>query len=240
MHIIHLRHAVAGLALLACTAAPLAAQAHETTPGQLHVTVEGTASAAPDLATLSAGVVAQAATASDAMAQQRERMSRVMQAIRAADIAEKDVQTSSFNLSPLYSRNETRNQPPRISGYQASNRVTVIVRDLTNVGAGLDALVDAGANNIGQVSFGFSNQAELVEQARTAAMAELGKRRDLFIETGGLKLGRLISLSEGGGHRPPQPMMMMDRAESAKASTPIAAGESTVSVTFSAVYEIVD
>lgn len=239
MRLTLLRGAAAGLTMvgLAVTTAT-ATLAHDTTPGQLHITVQGTASATPDLARLNAGVVAQAATASQAMADQRNRMTRVMAAIRKAGIAERDIQTSGINLSPLYTRGENRNAPPRISGYQASNQVNVIVRDLTKVGAGLDALVESGANNIGQVSFGFSNQAELVEKARANAIAELKKRRDFYRDVGELKIGRLINLSEGGGHRPPQPMMMMDRAESSKAVTPIAPGQSEVSVSLSATYEI--
>lgn len=241
MHLIRLRHAAAGLALVAVTAlASPAAQAHETMPGQLHINVQGTASATPDLARLSAGVVAQAETASQAMADQRSRMNRVMAEIRKIGIEARDIQTAGINLSPVYARGENRNAPPRISGYQATNRVNVTVRDLTRVGAGLDALVNAGANDIGQVSFGLSNHAELVEKARTDAVAQLKKRRDFYADVDDLKLGRLISLSEGGGHHPRPQVMYAARAESMKADTPVAPGESELSVSLSAVYQILD
>ena len=234
-----LRSLAAGAALLGISIVlATATVAHETAAGQLHINVRGTASATPDMARLNAGVVAQAATASAAMAAQRERMLGVMAAIRKAGVAERDIQTSGINLSPLYTRGENRNAPPRITGYQASNQVNVIVRDLSKVGAGLDALVASGANNIGHVSFGFSDQASMIEKARADAIARLKERRDFYADVGELKIGRLISLSEGGSHQPPQPMMMMDRAESAKASTPIAPGESEVSVSLSATYEI--
>lgn len=235
-----LAHFLTAMMIVLCVAVTPAveAQAHDVTPGQLHINVRGTASAVPDIARLNAGVVAQAATASQAMADQRDRMTQVIAAIREAGVAERDIQTSGINLSPLYTRGEGRGTPPLISGYQASNQVTVIIRDLSKVGAGLDALVESGANNLGQVSFGFSNQAELVEKARADALSELKKRRDFYASAGGLKIGRLMILSEGGGHRPPSPVMMMDRAESAKASTPIAPGESEVSVTLAATYEI--
>jgi uncharacterized protein YggE len=238
MHILNLRNVATGLALLVLTAG--AAAAHDVNPGQLHINVRGVASEVPDMARLNAGVVAQAPTASQAMADQRARMNRVIATIRKIGVAERDIQTSGINLSPVYVRGDNRNAPPRISGYQATNRVNVTVRDLTKVGDGLDALVDAGANNIGQVSFGFSDQAALVEKARANAIAELKKRRDFFASVGGLKIGRLMVLSEGGGARPPQPMMAMDRAESFKASTPVAPGESEVSVSLSATYEILD
>ncbi|WP_417515379.1 SIMPL domain-containing protein [Minwuia sp.] len=241
MQLIHLRSLAAGLALVALTVAPIAAvQAHEATPGQLHIAVQGTASATPDLAHLSAGVVAEAKTASEAMADQRDRMNRVLAAIRDAGVEDRDIQTSGINLSPIYTRNENRSSAPRIDGYRVTNRVNVTIRDLTKVGAGLDALVAAGANDIGQVSFGFSKQTELVEKARAAAIAELKKRHDFYVEVGGLELGGLVSLSEGGGHRPPQPMMYADRAESMKSSTPVAPGESEVSVSLNAVYQILD
>lgn len=238
MHILNLRNVATGLALLVLTAG--AAAAHDANPGQLHINVRGVASEVPDMARLNAGVMAQAPTASQAMADQRARMNRVIATIRKIGVAERDIQTSGINLSPVYVRGDNRNAPPRISGYQATNRVNVTVRDLTKVGDGLDALVDAGANNIGQVSFGFSDQAALVEKARANAIAELKKRRDFFASVGGLKIGRLMVLSEGGGARPPQPMMAMDRAESFKASTPVAPGESEVSVSLSATYEILD
>lgn len=238
MHILNLQNVATGLALLVLTAG--AAAAHDANPGQLHINVRGVASEVPDMARLNAGVMAQAPTASQAMADQRARMNRVIATIRKIGVAERDIQTSGINLSPVYVRGDNRNAPPRISGYQATNRVNVTVRDLTKVGDGLDALVDAGANNIGQVSFGFSDQAALVEKARANAIAELKKRRDFFASVGGLKIGRLMVLSEGGGARPPQPMMAMDRAESFKASTPVAPGESEVSVSLSATYEILD
>ncbi len=154
MHILNLRNVATGLALLVLTAG--AAAAHDANPGQLHINVRGVASEVPDMARLNAGVMAQAPTASQAMADQRARMNRVIATIRKIGVAERDIQTSGINLSPVYVRGDNRNAPPRISGYQATNRVNVTVRDLTKVGDGLDALVDAGANNIGQVSFGFS------------------------------------------------------------------------------------
>ncbi|WP_416896818.1 MAG: SIMPL domain-containing protein [Minwuia sp.] len=235
------RHLAAALVLSAAALSGSAAMAHDTEPGQLHIAVEGTASATPDLANLTAGVVAEAKTAAEAMADQRERMTRVMEAIRKAGIADKDIQTSGINLSPVYARDEGRNQVPRIAGYRAANRVNVTVREMAKVGPGLDALVNAGVNDIGQVSFGFSNTEKLMEAARTDAIEKLTARRDFFAEKAGLKLGRLISLSESGGGRPPMPMMAMDRAESMRASaTPVAPGESEIRVGLNAVYQILE
>lgn len=240
MHISTIRSAAAGLALAMLAMAPAAmAQAVQQEPGRLHISVQGTGSAVPDIARLSAGVVAEADSASAAMADQRTRMNGVIAAVRDAGVAERDIRTSGINLSPIYSRDVKRNDS-RISGYRATNRVTVTVRDLKKVGGALDALVAAGANDIGQVSFGFSDSDDLMDKAREDAVKTLTARRDFYARVGGLKIGRLLSLSESGGPRPPQPMAMAMRAEAANAPTPVAPGESEVSVGLSAVYEILE
>lgn len=241
MTISTMRNAVAGLTLAMMALAPAAmAQTSGQEPGKLHISVEGTASAVPDMARLSAGVITEANSANEAMAQQRSRMNRVIAAVRDSGVEERDIQTAGINLSPIYRQDREKPGDQRISGYRASNRVTVIVRELKRVGGALDALVAAGANNIGQVSFAFSKEDELLEKARENAVGELEARRDFYARVAGLKIGRLLSLSESGGIRPPRPMEFAVRAESmdAKAPTPVSPGESEVSVGLSAVYEI--
>lgn len=236
-----IRTTALGLALFAAVLLPAAgAQADEARPGRLILSVAGSASAVPDMATVSAGVVAEADSATAAMAGQRERMAKVVEAIRAAGIAERDIQTSSIDLSPIYVHDEKRGGPPRIAGYRAANSAVIIVRDLGRVGATLDALVEAGANDVGQISFGFSKEDELVERAREDAVKKLFERRDFYARTAGIKVSRILELSETERSRPPMPVAYAMRAEAKDASTPIAPGESEVSVNLSAVFAIAE
>lgn len=129
------------LLLALSIAAGTAMTAHaQTTPSYtipndgtlLNVSAEAEAKRIPDIATLSAGVVTQAADGNAAMRQNAEQMSKVMAAIKAAGIADKDVQTTGINLSPQYTYKE--NEAPRINGYQASNTVSLKVRDISRLG----------------------------------------------------------------------------------------------------------
>src|SRR5690606_21939914 len=98
----------------------------------LLVSASGEASRAPDIATASAGVTTQAANANTAMRENATQMTRVMEAIRAAGVAEKDIQTSGINIHPSYRHAE--NEAPVISGYNASNTVSLKVRDVAKLG----------------------------------------------------------------------------------------------------------
>ena len=147
------------------------AQATPTVPADatlLSVSSQAEARRAPDIATVSAGVVTQAADGNTAMRQNAEQMSRVLAAVKAAGVAAKDVQTSGINLNPQYRYEE--NQPPRITGYQASNTVTVKLRDVAKMGQVLDALVASGANQINGPSFGIDEPEPLYDQARADAL----------------------------------------------------------------------
>src|SRR5690606_13347282 len=118
----------------------------------LSVQAQAEASQAPDIATVSAGVVTQASDGNAAMRQNAEQMNRVLAALKAAGVAERDIQTSGVNLHPQYRYVE--NQAPAITGYQASNTVSVKLREVARIGKVLDALVANGANQINGPSFG--------------------------------------------------------------------------------------
>ena len=118
------------------TAADSAAQFRATT---LNLSAFGEVRVVPDIASITTGVVTTASTASAAMQRNRERMNAVVAALRAAGVAERDIQTSSLTLDAQYLYQE--NQPRRLTGYQASNLVTVTARDLSRLGATVDAVV---------------------------------------------------------------------------------------------------
>lgn len=192
---------------------------------------------APDVATVSAGVVTQAADANSAMRANADQMQKVMAAIRAAGIADKDIQTSGVSLNPNYKYAE--NQAPTITGYQASNSVNLKVRDLARLGKVLDALVASGANQVNGPTFEIDQPDAVQDQARREALAKAQARAAMYAKTLGLQVRRIVSISEGGGFAPPVPMPMVRMAAMAKdAGTEIAPGENTVSASIDVVFEL--
>ena len=204
----------------------------------LNLSAYGEVKIAPDMATISFGVVTEASTAAEAMSQNATRMNQVMAALRRAGIAERDVQTSGLNLSAQY--DYVQNEPPRLRGYQASNRVTVIINDLDRVGTTADAVVAAGVNQIDGISFGLKDPTSAENQARQIAVRNLQAKAALYAQALGVELGGIRSLSEGGGYSP-QPQQMFARAEMAMdsgGSTPVAAGQLTVRIDITGVYDL--
>jgi len=202
---------------------------------RLDVVATGEASRVPDLARISAGVVAVAPTASAALADNARRMVTVRAALRRAGIADRDVQTSSVNLYPQYRQDQTAGSPPQIVGYQATNEVTIRFRDVAATGAVLDALVAQGANQISGPTLEVSKPEEALDEARTRALAAARARAELYARATGKKVGRILSISEEGAATPiVRPMM----ARMAVAETRIDPGEQTLSVTLSVSFEL--
>jgi len=218
-------------------AAPMMMHAMAERPA-LNLSAYGEVRTAPDMATISFGVVTEASTAAEAMSQNATRMNQVMAALRRAGIAERDVQTSGLNLSAQY--DYVQNEPPRLRGYQASNRVTVIINDLDRVGTTADAVVAAGVNQIDGISFGLKDPTSAENQARQIAVRNLQAKAALYAQALGVELGGIRSLSEGGGYSPQPPQPMYARAEMAMdaGSTPVAAGQLTVRIDITGVYDL--
>ena len=241
-----LRAATVGIALAAGAAAP-AAFAQAAPPAAdtmfrattLNLSAYGETKAAPDMATITLGVMTEAPTAAQAMQANAERMSQVTAALRKAGIAEKDIQTSNLNLNPQYRHQE--NEAPQVVGYQASNNVTVTVHDLTRLGRAVDATVAAGANQVYGISFGLDDSSAAENAAREEAVKALAAKAELYARLTGHRVARLVTLSEGGGsyQRPPMPMMEVASFRGAKAAdTSVSPGELTVRVDITGLYEL--
>ncbi len=232
--------ALIGGALLLGAAAPALAQtsadaAFKATTFSL--SAYGETRIAPDMATITLGVQTDAPTAAEALKANGARMNQVLAALKKAGIAERDVQTSNLNLNAQYAYEQ--NQPPKLTGYQASNQVTITVRDLTKLGATVDATVNAGANTVNGISFGLANPQAAEDAARLDAVKALQAKAVLYARATGYKDLRLVNLSEGGGYTPapqPVPMFAMAKREMSDA-TSISAGELKVRVDVNAVYE---
>ncbi|HEX2083641.1 MAG TPA: SIMPL domain-containing protein [Xanthomonadaceae bacterium] len=203
----------------------------------LSVSAQAEAKRVPDVATLSTGVVTRAADANAAMRANAEQMDKVMAAIRAAGIAERDTQTTGVNLNPDYRYEE--NKAPIITGYQASNTVSIKVRDLAKLGKVLDALVASGANQVNGPSFEIDEPEAVYDEARQAALKKAQVRAEMYAKSLGLQVRRIVSISEGGGFHPPVPMPMMAMARGkAEADTAISPGETALSANLDVVFEL--
>jgi hypothetical protein len=188
------------------------------------------------------GVATQGTTAAQALAANNERMNALFKAIGGLGIEDKDVQTSNFSVTPRYATPDPDRPdatiPGTIVGYDASNQVTVKVRDLRKLGDALDAFVaTAGANNLQGVSFDFNDPAPIMDEARRKAVADARRKAALYAEGAGVKLGPIQSISEGGGYYP-QPVYAMSRMAEMKAAVPVAPGESRISANVSLTYEL--
>jgi hypothetical protein len=202
---------------------------------RLDIAATGEVSRVPDVVIVSTGVVTRAANAGDALAQNAARLDRVRAALRRAGIAERDVQTSSVSLNPDYVYAE--GQPPRLTGYQATNQLTVRFRDIRSSGRIIDALVAEGANQISGPTLTIDKPEAALDEARTKALATGRARAELYARSLGLRVVRLVSVSEGGGAGPgPIPMAAM-RAERS-ADTAVVPGEQQLSITLQMSFEL--
>ena len=241
-----LKFALAPLAL--ALALPALAQAQavpaalSATSALLTVTAEGKTARVPDLAVFNAGVTSQGRTAGEALSANSADMNRVIGALKRAGIADKDIQTSQISLNPIYGQPVTQPggmviQEPRIVGYQATNTVSIRSRDIKNFGKVLDALVAAGANQVSGPSFQLADPSSANDEARVSAIKTARARADLYARAGGMRVVRIVSISESGGYAPPQPMYA--RAMKADAeSTPISAGEVEAAVSVVVQFEL--
>lgn len=229
--------AAAALALLPLLAWGLPARAQtaaEAGPPRITVTGEGRVEAAPDMATVTLGVTTEGLTAAEAMDANTAALAAVLERLRAAGIADRDLQTSGLSLNPTWSNPEGGRQ--RIEGFQASNMLSVRVRALNTLGEVLDAAVRDGANTLQGVTFGLADPQPVLDQARTRAVDDARRKAELLAGAAGVDLGRVLTVTEGGGYDQPVPQYRMD----AMAAVPVAAGEVSMSVAVTVVWQIAE
>lgn len=235
------------LAVLALLAAPLAA--HEEEEGMkmdvvpvLTVSGSGQARVAPDEATVRLGVTAQAPTARAAQEQVNVVANAVLAAVRKLGVKAEDIQTSDLSLNPVYSQGRGQeNQEPRITGYQASNVVSIRLEDLTKVGPVIDAGLAAGANRLEGVFFGLRNDEAARAEALTDAVREARSKAEALARALRVRLVEIVEVAEGGVSisPPPSPFRGRVMAEMAMdASTPVSSGQVGVEASVTVRYRI--
>ena len=237
-------------------------------PSGIWVTGNGKVSGAPDIAVVSMGVESVEETAAAARANAARAMQSVMNALTRAGIADADIQTRHFNINPRYQSveiercddNGERSEgeqagttektcytiwESRLTGYSVSNQATVKIRNLDDVGTIIDQVTEAAGNlvRINGISFNIEDPQPLRDEARGDAVADMKRKAEMLAELSGVKLGRLVYLSEGAAYSPPQPLY--GRAEAAFAmadsyETSISPGELDISVTVQGVFLIAE
>lgn len=217
--------------------------------GTLSASGTGYVYAEPDQAQISVGVTNEANTSSQAMADNANAMDKVMQAIRSLGISDRDIKTSTVSLQPKYDYQYPDSSgyvPPgpvrsKISGYTATNTVTITVRDLTKVGPVIDAAYGAGSNQINGVTFMLSEDksATVYKEAMKKAVAEAKDKAKTIADAAGIDTIKLKTISETGSNFPVI-YQSFDKASAGAApmavSTPVSSGEQKVSATVSVTY----
>jgi uncharacterized protein len=235
---------LAGLLATATLASPAAwaqsgAMYNQTITGtRLDISAQGEVKAVPDVAIISAGVVTQAPDAATVMANNATKMKAAVAALKKSGVLDKDIQSQSISLQPQY--RYVQNRPPVITGYQASNTITVRFRDIGKAGSVLDALVSQGINQIDGPSLTIDKPEVATDQARILALAAARARADLYAKASGMSVRRIVAISESTrDFSGPKPMMMRaNMAQVESSPTPIEPGEQTISVTVNVTFEL--
>ncbi len=225
---------ISGVLLVAAAIAGVAqpGKGGAATPSTTTITVtgNGTANATPDQASWDFGVQVNAATASEAISSDNEQANRIIAALKDAGIADSDIQTSSVSLWP-----QTSSDGQTITGYQASNDVTVTSK-ISQAGSLVDAATGAGANNVSGPNLSVSDQSTYYAQALKLAVADAKTQAEAIAAASGLTLGGILHISNESSTPTPIMYGALDAAKAA--GTPIEAGsqqvQASVTVTYSA------
>ena len=229
-----------GAAVLPASAEAQQASITQTIAGtRLDINATGEVTRVPDVAIISAGVVSRSATASAALQDTANRMTRVIAALKRASVEDRDIQTSTVSLNPEY--RYPQDQAPQLVGYSASNTVTIRFRDIRNSGKILDALVSQGANQINGPNLVVDKPEAALDEARAKAVAVGRARADLYARSLGMRVVRVVSINESGGYYappPPAPPMVAMMARGERDSTPVQAGEQKLQVNLAMIFEL--
>jgi uncharacterized protein len=228
-----MRKTIAAGVLSLVLAVPLAAQpprpggeekSMEAIP-VLTVSGSGQARVAPDEATVRLGVLVQAPTAHEAQDRVNRAAGAVLAAIGRLGIPAERIQTTGLNLGPQYAQSRSESQGPRITGYQASNTVTVRIDDLARVGPVIDAGLAAGANTLDGVDFGLRDEGTARAAALTDAVRQARTKAEALAAALGVRLVEIVEVAEEGVAVSPPPFQARSMAMAAMAPTPVAAGQ---------------
>jgi uncharacterized protein YggE len=191
------------------------------------ITVTGTGEVhkQPDIVRVNVGVITKESTPGEALNKNTAAVEKLMAALKAHKIADRDIQTSSFNVSPQYDFDHST-QEPRLTGYQVMNQVRIAVRRIDELGALLDKVVTAGANQINQITFEIDEAEPLMDTARQMAVRDARRKAALYAKEAQVRLGPVLKIVESGSTVPVR-QFSADMSRGASA-VPIAPGELTI------------
>lgn len=208
-------------------------------PAMITISGEGTATLVPDAAVLTLSVVTPGDNAPEALDANSRQLTAIVETLKAAGLDERDLQTSGFSINPRYAdRRDDPNAPLKIIGYEVRNGLSVRVRDLTRLSGVLDEVVKAGANEMGGISFQVSDREAALNDARKAAVKDARAKAELYAQAAGVRLGRLVMISEMGSGSGPVPMFKAEMAMM-RADVPVQAGEESLSASVTLQFELV-
>lgn len=229
------------LGLAAAIALPAAAHAAETpVQPRIVVTGEGEAVVAPDMALLSLSVMREAKTAREALDANNTAMAEVIEAIKASGVEDRDLQTAGLQIMPRYNYTNKPDgtQEAELVAYQVTNTLSVRVRDIAKTGEIIDKAVSLGVNQGGNIVFTNDDPKATVTEARKEAVAEATEKARTLAEAAGVKLGRVVEISDQTFGVQPMPQMEAKAFDRALAAVPIQAGENTYRVQVSMTFEL--
>ncbi|ODR06104.1 hypothetical protein BHQ15_13755 [Mycolicibacillus koreensis] len=204
--------------------------------GTREVTVigEGQVQGSPDLLTVDVGIEFSAPDVTAAMNQTNERQQALIDALIDAGVDESDIATTSVSLQPQYTSEP--GAPSTITGYRATNAIKVKIRELESASEALALIVSTGgdATRLNAVNYSIENDSQLVRDARARAFTDAKDRAEQYAQLSGMKLGKVISVSESPGAERPSPRP----AQRALSDVPVEPGEQTVSFSVEAVWEL--
>lgn len=239
----YMRATLIGTALLSLLFSSLAPAEESSTYPRIRVTGEGSVSVSPDMAIVELAVQREAQTARAALDANSSAMREVLSAMQSQGIAERDLQTSGFSIQPKYvypsPKSSGGREPPSIVGYTVRNRLTVRVREISQVGSILDQSVTLGVNEGGNITFTNDDPSAAISQARIKAVQNAIAKANTLAEAAGVKVGKLLEISEQSSAPRPMPMARAEMMSAMSAdSVPVAAGENAYKVTVNIMVEI--
>jgi uncharacterized protein YggE len=192
----------------------------------------------PDLALVRLTVMREAPTASEALAADNKAMGDVLAALKAEGIADRDLQTANLSISPRYSNASPQkpDEPAKIVAYQVANSLTVRIRDIDKAGEVIDKAVKLGVNEDGGITFANDDPSAATTEARKRAVADAVKKAHTLAEAAGVRVGRVLKISEQS--YAPRPMPMRAKSFAAAEAVPVAPGENSYRVTVSMTFEL--
>ena len=236
-----MRYMIFGLAAAVSLASTATAQVGAPVPiiegTRLDIVATGESLRTPDIVVINAGIVTEAPTASEALRANNRQMNGVFRALQSAGFADRDIQTASISLSPRYDYSNRNDR--RLLGYTASNQLTIRFRDVDQAGTVIDMLVSQGVNQINGPSFQVDSPEEALDEARRDAITTARARAELYAAAAGMRVVRIVSISEAGASRPPVVMQRMASAAMDMAeSVPVAPGEQRLTANVSVTFEL--